>query len=241
MAYTLNYKYIAPQIIEISWPAVVKKEILLEMMGMKNKIHAAWKEELLDIIVGYHCLSLYFTHEVDLNHIISELEKFYQKGATFQSSSRKCWKIPVYYQGKDLDRVSKLTGLDQKEIISLHQAKSYLLHFYGFMPGFMYLGGLDEKLFASRKEEPDPLIEKGSVAIGGKQTGIYPMDSPGGWNIIGKTPMILFDINSPQPVFAKPGDEISFYAIGEGEFNDLQQKIMNQPFQPKHEPAHASY
>ncbi|MDN3670564.1 5-oxoprolinase subunit PxpB [Echinicola jeungdonensis] len=241
MPYSLNYKFIAPKIIEISWPDIVKKEILLEIMRMKKRVLTAWKDELLDIIMGYHRLSLHFNHEVDLNHIIPEFEEFYQEGPTSKPSRRKCWKIPVCYQGKDLDRVSQKTGLDQEEIISLHQSNSYLLHFYGFMPGFMYLGGLNEKLFAPRKEVPDPLIEKGSVAIGGKQTGIYPMDSPGGWNIIGKTPILLFDIKSPQPVFAQPGDEISFYSIGKEEFMDLQQKIKHQHIQPKHEPAHASY
>ncbi len=182
MSYILNYKYISPHILEIAWPAEIEEAILLDMMSLKAKIQQEWKDQLWDVIVGYHHLSLYFESPIELDEVLSELENFHKAPNKSLEIGRKRWYIPVLYNGRDLDRVSKITGLSPERVIQLHQDKIYLLHFYGFMPGFMYLGGLDPSIHCARKDTPDPLIEKGSVAIGGKQTGIYPLDSPGGWN-----------------------------------------------------------
>ncbi|WP_215223661.1 5-oxoprolinase subunit B family protein [Echinicola shivajiensis] len=235
MTYNLSYKHISQNILEICWPAEISKDILLQMMALKKKIISIWYEELWDVNLGYHCLSLHFKEAYYLDGVISQIEELYSEKVTHSILHRKRWKIPVLYQGKDLSRVAEITKLGINEIIEQHQNPSYLLHFFGFMPGFMYLGGLSERLFAARKDQPDPKIQKGSVAIGGKQTGIYPMDSPGGWNIIGLTPVELFDLKQRPPVSAQPGDEIKFQSINKQEFETISRSILNQNYSLEYE------
>ena len=137
------------------------------------------------------------------------------------------WSIPVCYDlefGTDLNVLAKALNMDKEEVIHIHSSTAYLLFFYGFLPGFMYLGGLSEKLFLPRKDVPQRRVEKGSVAIGGKQTGIYPLSSPGGWWIIGRTPAQLFDFRSKNMVMAQPGDEIRFEIVDQSLFDYLQKE-----------------
>ncbi|WP_186756748.1 5-oxoprolinase subunit B family protein [Echinicola salinicaeni] len=235
MTYKLSYKHISPNILEICWPQEISKDILLQMMTYKKKIISIWYEELWDAHLGYHCLSLNFKEPFSLDEVIGQIEEFSQEKETHSILHRKRWQIPVLYQGKDLSRVAKITKLSVNNIIEEHQKPSYLLHFFGFMPGFMYLGGLSEKLYAPRKDQPDPKIQKGSVAIGGQQTGIYPMDSPGGWNIIGLTPLQVFNLKEQPPISAQPGDEIKFYSIDKKEFEAISRSIINQNYTLEYE------
>ena len=100
-----------------------------------------------------------------------------------------------------------------EEIIDLHTSKEYIVYTMGFSPGFPYLGGLDSKLDVPRLKKPRIKVEKGSVGITGNQTGIYPIESPGGWNIIGRTPLELFNSTSDFPSLLKPGDKVKFFEI----------------------------
>jgi inhibitor of KinA len=138
----------------------------------------------------------------------------------------KLIRIPVCYEEEfalDIQDVISKSGLSKSEIIEKHTSPIYKVHMIGFMPGFFYLGGLDENLICERKTTPRIKIEKGSVGIGGKQTGVYSLDGPGGWQIIGKTPMTIFDKeNVSNPFLVKQGDEIQFYQISLETFNNFQ-------------------
>ena len=129
--------------------------------------------------------------------------------------------------GVDLEVISKEKGLTKEQIITLHSASVYTVYFIGFLPGFLYLGGLNEKLHIPRKSTPRLQIKKGSVAIGGNQTGVYPNESPGGWNIIGNTPISFFDVSKDKPCFAKAGDGIVFHSISVKEHADIM-TLMHQ-------------
>ena len=127
--------------------------------------------------------------------------------------------VPVCYggaYGEDLPAVARHAGLSEEEIIRLHSGRTYRIYMLGFLPGFPYLGGLDERLFTPRRETPRTRIPAGSVGIGGQQTGIYPMESPGGWQLIGRTPLCLFAPGRTLPYAA--GDSIRFVPIDECEF-----------------------
>ena len=131
----------------------------------------------------------------------------------------KIVEIPVCYggvYGEDLPFVAKHAGLSEKEVVALHSAQPYRIYMLGFLPGFPYLGGLNERLHTPRLSTPRTKIPAGSVGIGGKQTGIYPMESPGGWQLIGRTPLTLFAPGEPLPYAA--GDRIRFVPIDEDEF-----------------------
>lgn len=118
--------------------------------------------------------------------------------------------VPVLYDGAGLSRVAERNGLSVDEVIRLHSDPTYLVYMLGFSPGFAYMGGLDPKLATPRLETPRVSVPAGSVGIAGHQTGIYPVASPGGWNIIGRTPLQLFDPNAEKPFLFEPGDEVRF-------------------------------
>jgi KipI family sensor histidine kinase inhibitor len=129
--------------------------------------------------------------------------------------------IPVCYGGDfgpDLDALAAYTKLDPQEVVARHARAEYSVAMLGFMPGFPYLLGLDEALHAPRRASPRTRVPAGSVAIGGAQTGIYPRELPGGWQLIGRTPLTLFDAARTQPALLRPGQRVRFRAIEAGEF-----------------------
>jgi len=133
-------------------------------------------------------------------------------------------RIPVCYEepyAMDLAVQSEKLGIPAAEIIRLHLSLKYKVYMLGFIPGFSYMGEVDEKIAMPRKATP-VIVEPGSVGIAGRQTGIYPFSSPGGWNILGRTPVLLFDPHSPEPVLLQVGDSVEFYQISQDEFENYQ-------------------
>jgi len=134
--------------------------------------------------------------------------------------------IPVCYGGEfgvDLHFVAEHAGLSPQQVIELHSATRYLVHFLGFSPGFGYLGGLPKRLECPRMESPRENVRAGSLGIAGAQTGVYPVDSPGGWRIIGRTPMRMFDPLAETPTRLVPGDTVRFLPIDPEAFADIAQ------------------
>ncbi|MBE7024487.1 MAG: 5-oxoprolinase subunit PxpB [Ruminococcaceae bacterium] len=142
----------------------------------------------------------------------------YREGS---AGTRRVFLIPVCYEGAyapDLEDVSKLTGLLPAEVIRIHSSTDYLIYMLGFLPGFPYLGGMDPRIEAARLETPRTVIPEGAVGIGGKQTGIYPLASPGGWRLIGQTPVKVYDPARETPILYRAGDYIRFFPITPSEF-----------------------
>ncbi len=132
--------------------------------------------------------------------------------------------IPVLYGGEagvDLGRVAESAGLTEQDAVELHSSAEYTVHFLGFMPGFPYMGGLPELLHTPRLRTPRTLVPAGSVAIAEHQTAIYPSASPGGWNLIGRTPYKLFDPQKSPPALLEPGDKVRFVPVDEAEYSRL--------------------
>ena len=133
--------------------------------------------------------------------------------------------IPVCYSGAfgpDLAFVAQHAGLSQAEVIRLHTAPEYLVHMIGFAPGFPYLGGMDARLTTPRRPQPRPLVPAGTVGIAGPQTGIYSLPTPGGWQLIGRTPLALFNAEWDKPSRLRAGQRLRFAAISEEDFAEYQ-------------------
>jgi inhibitor of KinA len=157
--------------------------------------------------------------------LINTLENLYSLDLKVGETEKKIWKIPVCYDlsfGIDLEDLSTSNSISIDEIIKLHNSLTYNVLSMGFLPGFLYLGMNDKKLYCERKDKPKLNIKSGSVGIARDQTGIYPQDSPGGWRIIGRSPISFFNVDDKSPCFAKPGDKIKFQNISLSEFNQIE-------------------
>jgi inhibitor of KinA len=193
-----------------------------------NYVHSLKKVKIdgvLEIIPAYVTITIqYDFFKISYKELKEKLESLVV--AEVDTRQTKTIKIPVCYDtslSKDLKEVMSYTGMSKEEIILTHTSKDYLVYMLGFMPGFFYLGGMDTRLFCPRKEKPRLKIEAGSVGIAGEQTGVYSLDSPGGWQIIGKTPLLVFDKNRKENFFlVNQGDTIRFYEISYEEFKQYQ-------------------
>ena len=157
---------------------------------------------------------------------IQTIENSLDVGQNREPPQARLVEIPVLYgdnYGRDIQRVTQYSGLNEKEIIQLHQSGNYLVYFLGFLPGFPYIGGMDRELTTPRLKTPRKCVPQGSVAIAGGQTGIYPFSSPGGWNLIGRTPLKIFNISNPQNNLIQMGDKVQFKSISKDEYERLKE------------------
>ena len=141
---------------------------------------------------------------------------------------KRVFEIPVCYggaYGPDLKTIADHAGLTQEEVIRIHSSRDYLIYMLGFLPGFCYLGGLAERIHTPRLANPRKNIRAGSVGIGGSQTGIYPLDSPGGWQLMGMTPVKTYDPEREIPILVEAGDYIRFIPVDEGEYRRIKDLV----------------
>ncbi len=134
------------------------------------------------------------------------------------------WLLPVCYEDEvamDLDTAAALAGLTPGQLIECHSSETYYVYMLGFLPGFGYMGDLPERLRLSRRADPRTHVPRGAVAIAASFTAVYPLESPGGWHIIGRTPAILFDPHAPEAVLLAPGDRVRFKPVSAGEYAAL--------------------
>jgi inhibitor of KinA len=132
--------------------------------------------------------------------------------------------IPVCYGGElgpDLDDVAERHAMSADDVIRVHSAGNYLVYMVGFMPGFAYLGGLSERIATPRRNSPRTAVPAGTVGIGGSQTGVYPLESPGGWHLIGRTPVRVFDIGRDPAALLATGDRVRFVSITRAKYDEL--------------------
>lgn len=228
MSKKLTYKQFGERAILIEWEAKIDEEILTDITSFRDKIQNTLKDKIQDCIVGYHSLTIVYKDFINFSSEEKSLKKLYTEESVTRKSKSFLWQIPVCYDvqfGIDLEEISRQSKLSIEEIIQLHTKTIYTVYFIGFLPGFLYLGGLDEQLHFPRKSNPRLQVTKGSVAIGGSQTGVYPQESAGGWNIIGNTPINFFNIEKEHPCFAKSGDIIQFVSVSLDQYKAIQNQI----------------
>ena len=232
--YDLKYKKFGENSILIEWPSIIDENILKNILLFKSEIVKAHLDINIYVKTSYNSLLVTYSKKSVDSSILSELKKIYKNIGFIKKQVFNKWLIPVCYDisfGKDLVFLEKSLSIKKKEIISLHNSKEYRVYNIGFLPGFLYLGGMDSKIHHPRKEKPSLNIEKGAVGIGGSQTGIYPNKSPGGWHIIGKTPINLFDIEKASPCLISSGDKVKFVSISLEQYQLISVQVESNIFE----------
>jgi inhibitor of KinA len=211
----------------------IREALNKKVMAMQLWLQQHPFEGLKDIVIAYSSLSvIYDATQVKMRYnpkqtvfdfIRQKLTEAYERSTVIERDTI-VKRIPVCYDASvapDLSFVSREKGLPEDEIIHLHTATTYRVYMIGFQPGFPYMASIDERITIPRKEKMRSFVPSGSVGLAGSQTGIYPVDSPGGWQIIGRTPIKLFNKSKANSLIIKPGDRVKFYAINLKEFARL--------------------
>jgi len=219
----------------------MSEEIIEKIMALKKSIEAFHFDFIKELIPSYHTLSLvydinlFYENEIAVIHHESIAEfgnaliMAFNSAATnntIKNATEKIIRIPVCYDqrfGIDLENIISKNKISIEEIIKIHTEETYLVYCLGFLPGFAYMGKVNESIQIARHASPRKEVQAGSVGIAGMQTGIYPMNSPGGWQIIGRTPLKIFDKDPAILGKLSAGNRIQFYPISFSEFEKLNE------------------
>ena len=201
------------------------------------QIRAMHPKGVTEVLPAYRSLLIFYDQKkTTYRRLLSVLKKFSAMQAAKVQEKKRIRIVPCHYggeEGPDLMQMSRELGRSQEEIIQIHQSVDYKIYMLGFLPGFVYLGGLDERIHMPRLSVPRTKIPARSVGIGGSQTGVYPMDSPGGWRLIGRTPLSFYDQTADPPVLCRAGEYIRFVSVTEQEYELIRQDVIKKVYQPE--------
>lgn len=207
----------------VELPARIDPVINARLVALADAVRSQCGSSVKDAVVGYCTLTIYFDPFcVDPQWLEGEVRGIVSDADTTAQSEGRRLEVPVCYGGElgpDLEDVAERIGATGEEVVALHASREYRVYVVGFVPGFAYMGTVDERLALPRRASPRTRVPAGSVAIAAGQTGIYPMETPGGWHILGRTPLRPFDPRRPQPVLFRPGDLVRFVPISREEFD----------------------
>ena len=216
----VSYRPAGDSAILIQFGNAIDLELNRRVHALAARILAAPLEGIGEPVPGYATLLVHYDPlRLEYPQALDWLQRQVDQAAGLALTAPREVQVPVHYGGEhgpDLDFVARQAGLSPGEVVRLHASGLYPVYFLGFTPGFPYLGGLDSRLACPRLETPRERVPAGSVGIAGPQTGIYPVDSPGGWRLIGWTPLRLFDPLRDPPALLAPGDVVRFIPQGEG-------------------------
>lgn len=191
---------------------------------------------IVECLPTYRSLAVYFDPlSVDSENIIKEIKQSLSAISDDTVNSHKIISVPVCYGGSygpDIDNVARHAGISVDEVIKRHSSNICHCYMIGFVPGFAYLGGMDDTIATPRLADPRTVIPGGSVGIAGKQTGIYPIDSPGGWQLIGRTPLKLFTPDAEQPTLIDAGYGVRFEPVTDCEYRKIEEQVTNGTYDP---------
>ena len=209
--------------------------MLQMLLNVKKSIENFLDKEKVEVINTYNSISINYLSTIeDAYGEFDAVGKAISSAKLDKKYNFQTFRIPVCYDedfGLDLQELSRQKKLSIEDLITMHTTPEYVIYFLGFLPGFLYLNGMDKNLDFPRRSSPRKSIEKGAVGIGGNQTGIYPKNSPGGWNILGRTPVDIFDPKSENPSPFSAGDRIKFYSISRKEYEEIKLLVDNHVFQ----------
>lgn len=219
-----KYLLAGDKAIVVEFGDIIDEDINRKVINlMKNIESSSLINSIYEMIPTYRSIMIIYNPlKITFNDLINSVKNIECNLKVLDKREKNIIKIPVLYgndYGPDIDTVAKHNRLSIEEVIRLHSEAEYLVYMLGFTPGFTYLGGMNSKLETPRLDNPRVKIPEGSVGIAGKQTGVYPIESPGGWQLIGRTPIKLYNPKRENPILLKAGDYVKFTPITKDEFN----------------------
>ena len=218
----MNWVSYGPNALLFRFAEHVGNEALARQRGIVTDLELHAPAGLVEFVPAFTTILLVFDPKIvpEPKHAAEELLKRFEAAGRARLRGTTVKEIPVRYDGEDLEAIAKGPALTVEKVCALHCAPVYKVYMLGFSPGFPYLGDLDPRLHTPRLASPRARVRAGSVAIGGEHTGIYTIDSPGGWNIIGHAPLKIFDPSRGEPngpdeamFWLKPGDRVKFVRV----------------------------
>jgi inhibitor of KinA len=210
----------------------INKEVITRARQLKDNLTA-----VIEVVPAYSSVAVYFDPvklkkqapkgKLVYEHLKEIVEQLLLLPLQQEEREDRLIKIAVCYETEfatDIHSLASVNNITVEEVVALHLSKTYRVYMLGFLPGFSYLGEVDERIATPRKPQPQT-VAAGSVGIAGKQTGIYPLASPGGWQIIGRTPLKIFEANADEPALLRAGDRVQFFSITRNVFYE----ILNSP------------
>ena len=213
--------------ISIDFGQVIDPKINRQIRQVIEQIKVLQLDGIIELVPTYCALLVQYDAMVyTYSDICRILEPTLQESVTDSANELvTIVEVPTVYGGEfgpDLGFVASYNHLSEAEVVSIHSGTDYLVYMLGFIPGFTYLGGMDPRIATPRLSSPRILIPAGSVGIAGEQTGTYPSDSPGGWQIIGRTPVTMYDMSKKQAALLQAGDYVRYVSIDENEFHRIK-------------------
>jgi inhibitor of KinA len=223
-----NIEWNGDSAVTLSFETKTGEGLTRHILSLAEEFKSAFPGMISEAIPAYQSLTICFNALlIETDTIDASLRQVVDNHITrnIRTAASRLIEIPVCYQdayAPDLESLADYCKLSPAVVIEQHTQKDYLVNMLGFLPGFLYLSGLSEQLHCPRKETPSLKVVAGSVGIGGNQTGVYPVDSPGGWYIIGQTPIAIFNPDAKEPFIAQPLDKIRFVPIAVEKFEQLK-------------------
>ena len=207
----------------------ISEEINRRIRFVSSAVSSGKIKGVKECVPTFVSLTVYYDpFLISLKKLKSKIEEINSRYVGEEGEKKRVFIIPVCYEGEfapDLKDVAEHAGMSEDEVIRIHTGTDYLIYMLGFLPGFPYLGGLDERIHTPRLSSPRTRIPAGAVGIGGEQTGIYPLASPGGWRLIGQTPIKPYDPERAEPILYKAGDYIRFKPVSRKEYDEILSSV----------------
>jgi inhibitor of KinA len=219
--------------LSVDFGNVIDHNINNKVLALFHKLKETALPGVIDIVPAYSSLAVHYNIDFVVQNsygpktayerMARKVEGVIADGNLVFTGKRRLIQVPVCYAepyALDLAAIAAQKSITKEEIIHIHSTRTYTVYMIGFLPGFAYMGKVDARIAVPRKPQPRKAVAAGSVGIAGEQTGIYPVTTPGGWQIIGRTPLLLFNKAAAEPVLFQPGNEVQFYSITADEFEN---------------------
>ena len=217
----------------VEFGSTIDRALNAQVMALHRAIAAAKLPGIVETLPTFRSLMVFYDPLATTRAKLEPQVLALAAGKSERAAAGKLWRLPVCYDGElapDLAEVAERTKMSVEQVIDLHEGATYFAYVLGFMPGFAYLGGLPKQLDLPRRKEPRVRVPQNSVAIAGEMTAIYPWESPGGWHLIGRTPIALFDLRRAQPILWGAGDEVRFTRIDRATHDRIATQVADGSF-----------